>query len=266
MTILLLLGVVLATGSITFLFSDRIKARHRMFSTFSAAVVAALIFVHLLPDIYSSSISAKWMGLALLIGLILQLILEKITHGIEHGHEHSHAKSHKSILIGVMMGLGVHAFIEGMPISIDDVHQTTTANSHAHDSHEHHEHEGHEHVDYSEGKGGISNKFISAILMHKVPVTLMLSLFLLSIGVKPLSYFGFLTIFALMTPLGMISGEYLMKIPSINSYKFYLLAISTGMLLHIITSILFEHGHSRKETNIHIMLILSGVIIGVLLF
>lgn len=255
--------MVLLTGGLTFLFSERIKAKHRMFSTFSAALVASLIFVHILPDIYGSEVGAKWLGLAVLLGLVIQLVLEKITHGIEHGHHHTHAKSHKSILIGVMLGLGAHALIEGMPISIDDDHQTEETEEHAHIHNDHHDHE---HVDYSSGKTKVSSKFISAILMHKVPVTLMLSLFLLSIGVKPVNYFLLLLIFAVMTPLGMFTGEFLMKIPAINSYKFYLLAVSTGMLLHIITSILFEHGHSKKETNLHILLIVLGVSIGVILF
>lgn len=270
MTILILVGIVLVTGGITFLFSERIKAQNRLFSTFSAALVATLLFVHILPDIYNSGLNVKFLGLALLSGLIIQLLLEKITHGLEHGHEHSHAKSHKSIIFGVMLGLCAHAFIEGMPISFDEsnsIENEVVEDDHEHDHHNHHHnHHGHEHVDYSANESAVSDKFLSAILMHKIPVTLMLSLFLLSVRVKALFYFILIGVFAIMTPFGMLIGEELMRVPSINKYKFYFLALSSGMLLHIITSILFEHGHSKKETNLHILLIVAGITIGVILF
>lgn len=254
MTILILIGVVLLTSGIAFLFSDKIKSKHRLFSTFSAALVASLIFVHILPDIYVSS-NAKWLGVTLLGGLILQLILEKVTHGVGHGHDHTHARNHKSILIGVMLGLGVHAMIEGMPILMNDPAEMTEG----HDHHHHHEH-------LSEGEEMLSVKFLSAVLMHKVPVTIMLSLFLLSIGVRPVSYFLLIGVFAAMTPLGALLGRELMGHPNFGQFTTYLVAVSTGMLLHIITSILFEHGHSRKENNLHILLIIAGIVIGVLLF
>lgn len=277
MTELFIIAVVLVTGTIAFLFSERIKANHRLFSTFSAALVAALIFVHILPDVYNSESSAKWIGFALLLGLVLQLILEKVTHGVGHGHEHSHAKNHKSILIGAMLGLCAHAFIEGMPISIDEHQDVEVVETEDHDhdhlhDHSHEaeevagEHDGHEHIDYSQEDDQLSSKFISAVLMHKVPVTIMLSLFLLSVGVKGWRFFLLLALFAVMTPAGVYVGQMLMSLPEVSAYKYYLLALSTGMLLHIITSILFEHGHSRKETNLHILLIISGIGIGILLF
>ncbi len=260
MTILVLIGVVLLTAGIVFLFSEKIKEKHRLFSTFSAALVATLIFVHILPDIFSVSGNVKWLGAALLGGLILQLILEKITHGVEHGH--SHAKNHKSILIGVMLGLGVHAMIEGMPILMDEVsthEEVVEEHDHGHDHHHHHEH-------LSESKEGLSMKFLSAVLMHKVPVTIMLSLFLLSVGVGKWQYFSLIAAFAAMTPLGAYLGKVLMDHPDFSSFTAYFVAISTGMLLHIITSILFEHGHSKRETNLHILLIVAGIGIGLVLF
>lgn len=279
MTILIFISVVLVTGGVAFLFSDKIKTNHKLFSTFSAAVVATLIFVHILPEIYSSSISTKWLGTALLVGLILQLVLEKITHGVEHDHEHSHAKNHKSILIGVMLGLGIHSMIEGMPISMDeDIDQTEEVAEHAGHDHEGHDHGGHDHESVSEqehdhghehfdaNQKGISKEFISAVLLHKVPVTIVLSLFLISVGVGAVRFFLLIGIFSLMTPLGMFLGEWLSGIPAVGNYRYYLVAISTGMLLHIITSILFEHGHSRKETNLHILLIVMGITLGILLF
>lgn len=249
------------TGGLVFLFSEKIKAFHKPVSTFAAALVATLIFVHILPDVYGGGHPMKWIGLALLLGLVAQLLLEKFTHGVEHNHQHSHARNHKSILIGVMLGLGVHAMIEGMPMLYEEeVHQ-----HHGHDHGESEDdHSGHLHaIDLNKG---LTGKFITAVLMHKIPVTIVLSIFLLSLGMSRGRYFLLLSIFALATPVGALLGKSLMGISGISNYTGILVAVSTGMLLHIITSIMFEHGHSRKENNLHIVLILIAVVVGFLLF
>lgn len=279
MTLAIFVGIVIITGALVYLLSGKIKTYHKYVSTFSAALVASLIFIHILPEVYNADLKIKWLGLGLLGGLILQLILEKVTHGVghdhDHNHAHSHAKSHKSILIGVMFGLGMHAMIESMPLLLNEDehsahhHEEVVDGGHHHDQEtsvdEHHHHE-HVHIEISNDKSDWSTKFFMAVLMHKVPVTVMLSLFLLSIGVSRWQYFILITFFALMVPIGAYLGLVLSDVPAFNKVEWMLVAISTGMLLHIITSILFEHGHSKKENNIHISLIIIGIIIGLFLF
>lgn len=256
--LLLFVGVVGLSGSLVFLFSERIKAYHKPISTFAAALVATLIFVHILPDIYVLHDSVKWLGMAVLLGLVAQLILEKVTHGIEHNHHHSHAKSHKSILIGVMLGLGVHAMIEGMPMLHEEIAIEASSEEHIHNHHDH--------VHLEASKDGLTTKFITAVIMHKIPVTVVFGIFMLSLGIKARSYFLLLGIFSLTTPVGAILGKYLQNIQHLAEIKGLLMAFSTGMLLHIITSIMFEHGHSKKENNLHIILILIAIALGYVLF
>lgn len=255
-----LIASVLLTGIIVFLFTDKIQSRSKYINTFAAAVVASLIFVHILPEIYE--VKSFWIGFALMIGMIFQLVLEKITKGIEHGHVHSHSVNHKSILWGLMIGLGIHSLVEGAPIFMSNEELATTEvhnhmlPGHDHDSHEHGAH----------AKPSQEGSFVTAILFHKVPVTIVLSLFLLSVGVKKWRFFGFVLLFSLMTPLGGLIGKLLSNVEGVSLYSSYFMAFSTGMLLHIITAILFEHSHTKKESDAHLIIITLGVTLGTLIF
>ena len=263
-TLLSLLGSVILTSILVFLFTDKIKSRSKYINTFAAAVVAALIFVHILPEIYEQK--SFWIGFALMIGMIFQLVLEKITKGIEHGHVHSHSVNHKSILWGLMIGLGIHSLVEGAPIFMSSEELSTTELHHHMDVDGHdHNHEGHSHEVAGKSKSREST-FVTAILFHKVPVTIVLSLFLLSVGVKKMRFFGFILLFAIMTPLGGLLGKLLTNVKDVDVYTGYFMAFSTGMLLHIITAILFEHSHTKKESDAHILIITLGVTLGTLIF
>ena len=55
---------------------------------FSGGFLLAIIFQHLLPDIYHTG--AEHVGIYILIGFLIQLILEYFSGGIEHGHVHVH--------------------------------------------------------------------------------------------------------------------------------------------------------------------------------
>lgn len=255
-----LLASVLVTSVIVFLFTDKIQSRSKYINTFAAGVVAALIFVHILPEIYE--VKSFWIGFALMIGMIFQLVLEKITKGIEHGHVHSHSVSHKSILWGLMLGLGIHSLVEGAPIFMSNEELKTTE-VHHHMPGENHSH-GHDHSAHDNPVR--DGSFVTAILFHKVPVTIVLSLFLLSVGVKKWRFFGFILLFAMMTPLGGLLGKLLSNVEGMNLYTSYFMAFSTGMLLHIITAILFEHSHNKKESDAHLIIITLGVTLGTLIF
>ncbi len=256
-----LLGSVLLTSILVFLFTDKIRAHSKYINTFAAAVVASLIFVHILPEIYE--LKSFWIGFTLMMGMIFQLVLEKITKGIEHGHVHSHSVNHKSILWGLLIGLGIHSLVEGAPIFMS-TQELETTEIHHHMNGEGHDHDhGHEHAGEVSDHG---NTFVAAILFHKVPVTIVFSLFLLSVGVSKWRFFGLILVFALMTPLGGLLGKMLSGVEGMGLYGAYFMAFSTGMLLHIITAILFEHSHTKKESDTHLIIITLGVTIGTLIF
>ena len=157
-------------------------------------------------------------GLFILIGFFLQIILEQFSKGVEHGHRHIHG----SVPLSMLIGLGVHSFIEGMPL----------ANPHHH-SHMH-------------------SSLLTAIVLHKIPVGIVLTHMLIESKMSKPKIIILISLFAITTPLGTFFSEY---ISNISNYFREIMAIVTGMFLHISTTILFEsseghHFNSRKAIAI----------------
>ena len=212
-----LIGGVLITGAIVLLFTDLISAKKRYINALAAAIVTALIFVHILPEIYE--VKSVGIGFTLMAGMIFQLFLEKITHGVEHGHDHAHSKGHKSILIGLFIGLGIHALVEGIPLflgEIDGIEEV--ANQHQHHHHHDHDH-GHDHGDGTETNSKWI--YISAIIVHNIPLTVIISLFLFSLEISKIRFFLFLFLFSIMTPIGASLGIVFSESNNLNIYGNY---------------------------------------------
>jgi zinc transporter ZupT len=198
---ILLVTSVLA-GGLTAFFIGKKQAWLSLLVTFSGAYLFAVIVFHLLPEIYGThehGISVKTTGAFLLAGLVFQLLLEHISHGVEHAHEQS---VQKGLTVGILLGLFIHAFSEGLP-----VHQL---HSHA---------------------------YLSGILIHKFPIALILTSFLLGSGVKKRKTLAILILFSLMTPLGTRLGE---KWDFLIENHVYVSAFVAGILTHISTVIIFE--------------------------
>ena len=122
----------------------------------------------------------------------------------------------------MLIGLGVHSFIEGMPL----------ANPHHH-SHMH-------------------SSLLTAIVLHKIPVGIVLTHMLIESKMSKPKIIILISLFAITTPLGTFFSEY---ISNISNYFREIMAIVTGMFLHISTTILFEsseghHFNSRKAIAI----------------
>ena len=128
-----------------------------------------ILVLHLIPDAYQDS--PQSIGLWVLLGFFIQLTLEQFSLGVEHGHIHDHHHTDKPMFaLQVVLSLSIHAFIEGLPLSIgDQLHavatdMSTNAHSHAH-SHDH------------------TNLFYG-VMMHKAPEAFALALLLLMSGFK----------------------------------------------------------------------------------
>ena len=131
----------------------------------------------------------------------LQIILEQFSKGVEHGHGHIHG----SVPLSMLIGLGVHSFIEGMP-----------GKPHHH-SHMH-------------------SSLLSAIALHKIPVGIVLTHMLIESKMSKPKIILLISLFAITTPLGTFFSEY---ISNISNYYREIMAIVIGMFLHISTTILF---------------------------
>ena len=192
-----------------------------------------MCFLHLLLETYLSlqSISEKGTllaGVGVVLGILLQIGIEWFTGGIEHGHMHVHEHKKGSVPAGLVLGLCLHAFIEGLPLS-----------SAAH----HHNHH-----------------FLVSILVHKFPVALILVIVLKSLNVSTAKSWMFLILFTLMAPLGMLLSEYIISKAFIQQIELYMLLISglvIGVLLHIGTTILFEssEGHSYNASKLAVIIL-----------
>ena len=191
----------------------------KLLLAFSGAFLLALTFFELIPEVYSIK-NQKFNALFILAGVLLQVFLEFFSKGAEHGHMHWQLNKNQFPAI-LFISLSLHALIEGVPISTD-------------------------------------NDILYGILVHKIPVAIILSIFLVSsqlnIGLSVL----FMILFALMTPL----GSYLaMETTLVSNFKTQLTALAVGVFLHISTVILFESakGHAFDLKKVLVIVLGFGI-------
>lgn len=218
--IMLFLSVIIG-GGIALYFKQSNKTWLQLVLSFSGAYILGITVLHLLPSVFASH--NHHIGLYILLGFFIQLLLEQLSVGVEHGHIHAPHRARNSFAIQVMIGLCVHAFIEGLPLSnYGDLHEMH------HHGHSH----GHSHLLYG-------------IILHKAPAAFALVLLLLLSKFKNSIIIACLFIFALMSPLGAALGAYLQfDVQTLN----IVLAVVVGSFLHIATTIIFEIDGTSHHT------------------
>ncbi len=212
-----LLGVFIAS-----FFKPKTQAL-RLFLSFSGAYLLSITVLHLLPEVFETQ--QKNIGLFILLGIVLQTVLEYFSKGAEHGHMHGYEYTY-SVPWLLFFSLGIHAFLEGMPL----------------------------------GLKGNSN-LLWAIIIHKIPVTIILVVFLQNSNLQKTTIYIFVFLFALMSPLGSLFAN---KFPSINQYHTEITAIIIGIFLHISTAILFESSENHKFNSRKFIAIIIGFIVAFL--
>lgn len=215
---LLILVGVLACGA---LLPSRKKISHHFteyMSIFGGAFLFSSCFINLIPHIFIDGFTIPLIhfkvGASVLIGFAIQLILEHMTHGVEHGHNHCKdctSQKHLHPIFGLMTGLCIHAFMEGMPL-VD---------------HGDHIHQG----------------LLYGIILHNIPMSIVMVGLFISNNYSTKKSMLLLTLFAIMTPLGSIFNTYLM--PHDHALQSVIMGIVVGILLHVSVSILFDHDHNR---------------------
>lgn len=91
---------------------------------FSGGFLLAVIFQHLLPELYGAHhehghdthqvLPVFEVGIYILLGFLVQLVLEYFSGGIEHGHVHVHKG--QAMPWTLFISLSVHSVIEGIPL------------------------------------------------------------------------------------------------------------------------------------------------------
>ena len=189
-----------------------------VFLAFSGGFLLSITVFELLPHVFEDH--SKSIGVYIMLGILLQIFLEFFSKGAEHGHIHLHSENKHFPWI-LFISLSIHAFMEGFPISEE-------------------------------------NNLLTAIIIHKVPVAIILSFFFITAGYKRATTLLFLFFFALMTPLGSyISSQH----DFFHQYETPITAVVIGIFLHVSTTILFESSKNHKFNLSKMTAVILAVII-----
>jgi len=222
MTYILLIASVLLGSLLVFILKPGNKIV-RLLLAFSGAYLLSVTILHLLPEVYTESTDYKRIGIFILVGIILQSVLESFSKGAEHGHIHMHADGNKFPTL-LFVSLCLHAFSEGLPI--------------------HH----------------AGENLLWAIIVHKIPIAIVLTTFLIHTKYSKKIVFVFLFFFGLMSPLGVLLGD---KVAFFSNYYTEITALIIGVFLHISTIILFESSENHSFNLQKFTAILLGVLLTV---
>src|SRR3569832_53568 len=86
----------------------------KMLLSFSGAYLFGLAVMHLIQEVYKDG--DQTVGIYIFAGFFIQFFLEFFSEGLEHGHFHIHKNLNAAFPYGVMIGLCLHSFLEGMPL------------------------------------------------------------------------------------------------------------------------------------------------------
>jgi zinc transporter ZupT len=231
----LLFFSVFAGGVAAFSSSGKNNNWNAPLLSFSGSFLLGLAILHLFPSVFSEG--NPTIGLWVLSGFMLQFFLEQLTSGIEHGHIHSHTSGRGLRVFPIMIGLSIHAFIEGLPLA------------HYHELIEH--------------SSSTFNHLLYGIVLHKLPAAFALGTILSLAGTHKWALMGYLFIFATMSPLGSWLSHYLH--PE-HAYVHIIMALVAGSFLHIATTILFETDQTAHHTLSlkKLLFILSGLLLAII--
>ena len=206
---IILFITVIASGLLIFIFKTDNQKILKLMLAFSGAFLIGISFLKLVPEVFSSSL--RFAGLFVIMGYLIQLVLELITEGVEHGHSHIHREDERATPFILLIGLCIHAFLEGTPIS-------------------------------SGIESDVRRSLIIGIIVHNIPISVTLMGLLLHYGCSWKKGLFYLSVFAFMTPLGSIISNLIPFASSVKMQHFYtyIMAVVIGIFLHVSTSILFE--------------------------
>jgi zinc transporter ZupT len=227
----------------------------KLLLAFSGAYLFALTILHILPDVLLSTQDPHRVGFYILAGFFLQLVLEVFSHGVEHGHIHAHPQQgngHRhhggSVPVLLLTSLIIHSFLEGSVMvqsrmAAQQVHEHLHAHTHVGDNFYH---------------------ILAGIALHHIPAAIALMTVLVTQLHSFRKAFGYLLLFAVASPLGLLFSNYvaLEKLLSSEAYT-VLSGLVVGNFLHISTTILFETSPEHRFNRGKLLATLAGALIAI---
>jgi zinc and cadmium transporter len=116
-TVLLLIASVIAGVFLGKHFGKKEKLAKNLL-ILSAGFLITICLNEVFPEVYTAEEGSN-LGIFVIGGVLLQMVLEALTKGFEHGHFHHHSE-HNILPAALMVGLFIHAFIEGIPLANEE--------------------------------------------------------------------------------------------------------------------------------------------------
>jgi zinc transporter ZupT len=223
MNYLLPILAVLLSFVFVFVAKPKNKENFKLLLAFSGAFLLALTLFELFPEAYENS-DAKTIGVFVMLGILLQIFLEFFSKGAEHGHIHLNTEKSEFPWV-LFISLSLHSLLEGFPIEKNDA-------------------------------------ILYGILVHKIPIAIILSIFLLNSKIKLTNALFFILLFSVMTPIGSYLAA---NFEFAAQYYGAITALVIGVFLHISTVILFESSEGHKFNLRKLTVIVLGIAIAYLL-
>lgn len=181
----------------------------RGITVFGGAFLLGVCFLHLVPEM--AECGQRLPFYAVLLGFLIQQLLDGLTAHAEHGHLEGERLTVKGeSMLGLMVGLSLHALLEGMPLVGVD--------------------------------GQVDRSLLYGIVIHNIPVALIMVGMMMGHGYSFWRVLCLLLLFGAMSPLGSLFNIYVLQ-PD-EGVQHIIQGLVVGVLLHVSSSILFDHKHN----------------------
>lgn len=173
-------------------------------TVFGGAFLLGVCVLGLLPE--ATEGTSRLPFFCILAGFLIQQLLEALSAHAEHGHVEDH-HNHGVPVLGLMLGLCLHAFLEGMPLV--------------------------------ETSGAVNQGLVWGIVIHNIPVALILVALFTAHRMGFWRVLALLLLFGIMSPAGSLVNLFLVQ-PDEEQQRM-IIGLVIGVLLHVSSSILFDH-------------------------
>jgi zinc transporter ZupT len=218
--LILILAATVAGGVIP-MTVKRVNANFSIYLlAFTGAFLFGVIIMHLLPEVYHEL--GHKAGVYIVLGFFLQVFLQQLSHGMEHGHTHLPQEQHHHhiAVMPLLLGLSIHAFMEGLPLGFRYDDQSALPS------------------------------LMAGVAAHKIPEALTLMTVMIHAHKTKAALWRILIAFALVTPLAAVLAGWLgSRFETVQHYLVYVVALVVGAFLHISTTIFYESGTKHHELS-----------------